>query len=87
MKFRGYFVEDIPRRKFLQMSLKGGIALAATPALMTELLSYKGSEKAGAKLTLDPQILKKTIKHALEKGGEFAEVYVENRISRSQASS
>lgn len=83
MKFRGYFVEDIPRRKFLQMSLKGGIALAATPALMTELLSYKGSGRAGAKLALDPQILKKTIKHALEKGGEFAEVYVENRISRS----
>ena len=71
MKFRGHFIEDIPRRKFLQMSLKGGIALAATPALMTELLSYKGSEKAGAKLALDPQILKKTIKHALEKGGEF----------------
>jgi len=83
MKFRGHFIEDIPRRKFLQMSLKGGIALAATPALMTELLSYKGSGKASAKLALDPQILSKTIKHALEKGGEFAEVYVENRISRS----
>ncbi len=81
MKYRGYFVEDIPRRKFLQMSLKGGIALAATPVLMTELLSYKGSEKAGAKLALDPQILKKTIKHALKKGGEFADVYVENKIS------
>jgi TldD protein len=83
MKFRGYFVEDIPRRKFLQMSLKGGIALAATPSLMAQLLSFTGTEKAGAKMVLDPQILSKAIKHALEKGGEFAEVYVENRISRS----
>ena len=83
MKFKGYFVEDIPRRKFLQMSLKGGIALAATPSLMTRLLSSQGSDKAGAKLALDPQLLRKVIKRALEKGGEFADIYVENRISRS----
>jgi len=83
MRFKGYFIEDIPRRKFLQMSLKGGIALAATPSLMTQLLSCKGSKSSKAKLELDPQILKKTIDQALAKGGEFAEIYIEDRISRT----
>ena len=82
MKLKGYFVEDIPRRKFLEMSLKGGIAVAATPSLMMQLLSCKSSKQASAKLELDPQILNSTIRKALEKGGEFADVYVENRISR-----
>lgn len=82
MKLKGYFVEDIPRRKFLEVGLKGGIAIAATPSLLMQLLACKGSNPAGAKLALDPQILNRTIKKALEKGGEFAEVYAENRISR-----
>lgn len=82
MKLKRYFVEDIPRRKFLQMSLKGGIALAATPSLMTQLLSCKGQKQVSARLELDPQMLTRTLQKALEKGGEFAEVYVENRISR-----
>lgn len=83
MRIKSYFIEDIPRRKFLQLSLKGGIALAATPSLMMKLLSSKGSETSKAKMKLDPQILQKTISHALAKGGEFAEVYVEDRISRN----
>jgi len=82
MKLKGYFVEDIPRRKFLEMSLKGGIAVAATPSLMMQLLSCKSSKQASVKLELDPQILNNTIRKAIEKGGEFADVYVENRISR-----
>ena len=83
MKIKKYFVEDIPRRKFLQMSLKGGIAMAATPALLTQLLSCKKTTSAGAKLEMDPQIYDRTIQKALEWGGEFADVYVENRISRN----
>jgi len=82
MKHKNYFVEDIPRRKFLKMSLKGGVAIAASPALMTQLLSCKGQKAPAAKLELDPGMLSKTIQKALEKGGEFADVYVENRISR-----
>lgn len=82
MKFKGYFVEDIPRRKFFEVGLKGGIAIAATPSFLMQLLSCKGSKPASAKLALDPQVLNRTIKKALEKGGEFAEVYAENRISR-----
>lgn len=83
MNIKRYFVEEVPRRKFLQMSLKGGVAFAAAPSLMTQLLSCKGQELSTEKLALDPQVLSKTISRALEKGGDFAEVYLENRISRS----
>jgi len=82
MKLKGYFVEDIPRRKFLELSLKGGAAIAATPSLMMQLLSCRGPSPGTAKLKIDPDILNKTIRKALEKGGEFADVYLENRISR-----
>lgn len=83
MKFKRNFVEDIPRRKFLEVSLKGGIALAATPALLSQLLSCKVVRTESAKVAIDPQILDRIIKKAIEKGGEFAEVYLEKRISRS----
>jgi TldD protein len=82
MKFKKYFAEGIPRRKFLETSIKGGIALAATPSLMMQLLSCKGVQKGSAKITIDPQVLNRVIQKALEKGGEFADVYLENRISR-----
>ncbi len=82
-RFNDFLVRDIPRRKFLQMSMKGGIALAATPALMTQLLSCKKSETVSAKLELGSEVFDRTIRKALERGGEFADVYVENRISRS----
>ena len=76
---KNYFVKDIPRRKFLEISLKGGIAIAATPSLMMHLLSSKAS---GAEPELDPQLLQKVIQHTLKEGGDFAEVYIEDRISR-----
>jgi TldD protein len=82
-KFKNFFVEDIPRRKFLQMSLKGGVAIAATPSLMMQLLSCKKAETVSTKMKLDPEVFNKTTRKALEKGGEFADVYVENRISRN----
>jgi TldD protein len=74
MKLKKYFVEEIPRRKFLETSLKGGIAIAATPSLLMQFLSCKSAQ---------PSLnLEKVIARALEKGGDFADVYVENRISR-----
>lgn len=82
-RFKNFFVEDIPRRKFLQMSLKGGVAIAATSSLMMQLLSCKKAETVSTEMKLDPEIFNKTIRKALEKGGEFADVYVENRISRN----
>jgi len=74
--------EFIPRRKFLELSFKSGIALAATPALLSQLLSCRGKEIASLKPTVDPQLLNQTIRLALEKGGDFSEVYLESRISR-----
>ncbi len=75
MKLKKFFVEEIPRRKFLETGLKGGIALAATPSLLMQLVSCKSAQ---------PQLnYNRVIGRALEKGGEFADIYVENRISRS----
>jgi TldD protein len=79
MSLKRYFVEDIPRRKFLEMSIKGGLALAATPALLRELLA--GQSIQGPQFTMDE--LNKVIRCALSKGGDFADIYIEHRISRS----
>ena len=79
-----YFAEGIPRRKFLELSLKGGAVLAATPSLMAHLLTnISPGELSGPAVKLDHGLLDKVIHKALEKGGEFADVYVENRISRT----
>jgi TldD protein len=74
---------EIPRRRFLELGFKGSLAVAATPALIAQLLSC--SPKGGVKspLALEPGLLDKVIRKALDQGGEFGEVYLENRISRS----
>ncbi len=82
MDYKQYFVKDIPRRQFLEMSVKGGVALAVTPVLMSQLLSCRGTEISKSAIDPDPELFKKTIAKALEKGGEFADIYLENRISR-----
>jgi len=81
MSMKRYFVGDIPRRKFLELSLKGGAVLVAAPSMMS-LLSCKGIPPEKEVLTVGKDILDKTISKALEKGGEFADVYMEHRISR-----
>jgi TldD protein len=83
MAIKRYFVRDIPRRKFLEISLKGGVALAATPALMSQLLSCRSEGPGDARIAVDPQLLDRTIAKALEKGGDFADVYLENRIAKN----
>ncbi len=75
-------VRDIPRRRFLELSMKGGLLIAATPALLTQLLSCRSGVKAQSGLEMDKEMLAKVIAKALEKGGDFADVYLENRISR-----
>ncbi|MBM3419523.1 MAG: TldD/PmbA family protein [Bacteroidetes bacterium] len=72
-------VRDIPRRKFLGMSLKGGLLVAATPALMTQLLSCRGKSQG---LDIDRETLSGVLAAALARGGDYADVYIENRISR-----
>jgi TldD protein len=82
MSMDKHTVRDIPRRKFLEMSMKGGLLIAATPALMTQLISCKSGVKPSSGMDMDKETLAKIISKALEKGGDFADVYLENRISR-----
>jgi TldD protein len=78
-----YQVRDIPRRKFLEMSIKGGMVLAATSPLLSQFLTScsPGAAPASANV-IDKALLNRVIARALAKGGDFAEVYVENRASR-----
>ncbi len=71
-------LKTLDRRKFLSLSLKGSLALAATPALVRSLLAGEPQS-----LQLPESLLKKAIATALKRGGDFADVYVENRITRS----
>ncbi len=82
MKKEEYGVRDIPRRRFLELSIKGGLLIAATPALLSQLVSCQSGVKVASGLDLDKEMLAKIIAKALEKGGDFADVYLENRISR-----
>ncbi len=77
-----YRVREIPRRKFLEMSIKGGLILAATPALISHLQSCSSPAIAGPGMDMDKSVLDKVIARALSQGGEFADVYLENRVSR-----
>jgi TldD protein len=79
-----YDVHDIPRREFLKWSLKSGIAVAAAPSIISAL-GCNIIDTGPGSTVIDPEMLKATIAHALRQGGEFAEVYVENRISRQIA--
>ena len=72
-------VEDIPRRRFLELGIKGGIVLAAAPSLLS--CAKKGAALPPPLFALED--LNRVIRRALAKGGEFAEVYIENRVSRS----
>jgi len=83
MNEKKYFVRDIPRRKFLEMSMKGGLLVAATPALLSQISSCEPQRMASEALSMDKETLNKVIAVALKNGGDFAEVYLENRSSRN----
>ncbi|HOE14916.1 MAG TPA: TldD/PmbA family protein [Candidatus Saccharicenans sp.] len=76
-----FFPESKPmgRRKFMTLGLQGAVAMALTPAMVKTLLA--GGNQA--KLEVPPELLQKVITSALKRGGDLAEVYVENRISRT----
>lgn len=57
MTIQSYFVEEIPRRKSIQMRLKGEVALASTPARMSQLLSCSGADQGQVDISVDPQLL------------------------------
>jgi TldD protein len=79
MNLRHYSVGDMPRRRFLELGLKGGALLAASPALVRRLLA----QDIPPKPQLAPEDLNRIIRQALAKGGDFADLYIEHRISRS----
>ena len=76
-----FFPESKPmgRRKFMTLGFQGAVAMALTPTMVKTLLAA-GNQ---AKLEVPPELLQKVIASALKRGGDFAEVYVENRISRT----
>ncbi len=57
--------------------------MATTPVLLSQLVSCKSMGASAAGLDIDKATLDKVIFTALEKGGDFAEVYLENRVSRN----
>jgi TldD protein len=83
MKDKTPKVRDIPRREFIQRSFQGGMALAAGPSLIRSLFEGEPAPGTEGPGKLDPQMLNRIIRFALDQGGEFAEVYVEHRITRS----
>lgn len=82
MKLQHFSVQDIPRRRFLELTMKGSLAVAATPALLSQLTSCRSATAGATVLDTDRDLISKVISKALEKGGDFSEVYIENRISR-----
>jgi TldD protein len=82
MKMEKHSVRDIPRRKFLEMSMKGGLVVAATPALLSQLISCRNGASVSSGIEMDKKMLDKVIAKALSKGGDFADVYLESRVSR-----
>jgi len=83
MNGKKYSVRDIPRRKFLELSMKGSLIVAATPALLSQLTSCKQQGLKASGMDVDKDSLDRIIAEALRNGGDFAEVYLENRNSRN----
>ncbi len=62
MELKGFTSKNIPRRKFLELSLKGGLLIAATPTLMSQLVSCKVDGSVGAGLSMGKDTLQRVIK-------------------------
>ena len=82
MKQHHFSVHDIPRRRFLELTMKGGLAVAVTPALLSQLTACQSGASSMTALDTDRDLISRVLKKALEKGGDFSEVYLENRVSR-----
>ena len=79
MSVRRFVTDGMPRRRFLELGLKGSVVLAAAPSIMS---CVKAGRRDGP-LALDKTMLDRVIRKALDRGGDFADVYAENRVSRS----
>ncbi len=77
---RKYF-KPIPRRKFLKASLTGGVIVATLP--VWKIFSFTDPPQdfhVNPACNLSKETLEKLIKIALQRGSEFAEVYVEYNV-------
>ena len=75
MEIRGYFVSDIPRRAFLERTLKGGLVLAAGPSMVSFLEGCAGREMASAKV--EEELLR-----VINEYGQSLKSFVENAGDR-----
>ncbi len=75
--------KGMTRREFVKKGIQGGIIVTATPVIMSSLLSGCAPSPVAPKVPwqLTPEILQKLLDVALSKGGDFADIYVEHRIS------
>ena len=65
MDVKGYFVSDIPRRAFLERTMKGGLVVAAGPTLLSLLEGCAPGEMANGGGEVDPHLLNSTIQRAM----------------------
>jgi TldD protein len=79
MSHRRTFAAGIPRRQFLEIGLKGGAVLVAAPSMLSCVKAGRRAEP----LPVDKALFDRVLRKALERGGDFADVYAENRVSRS----
>ena len=75
--------KGMTRREFVKKGIQGGIIVTATPVIMSSLLSGCAPSPVAPKVPwqLTPEILQKLLDVALSKGGDFADIYVEHRVS------
>lgn len=71
MKLQQFSVRDIPRRRFLELTMKGGVAVAVTPALLSQFTSCGPGAASVTALDADRDMISRVLKKALEKGGDF----------------
>ena len=80
---KSYF-NPISRRKFLKAGVTGGTIIATYPAWKLFAFSHPPDDfHINPAVNLSKETLDKLIEVALQKGGEFAEVYVEYTIDNS----
>ncbi|MBM3306210.1 MAG: TldD/PmbA family protein [Candidatus Aminicenantes bacterium] len=78
MSYLRSFTAGIPRRRFLELGLKGGAVLVAAPSMLSCVKAGRRAEP----LQVERATLDRVLRKALERGGDFADVYAENRVSR-----
>jgi len=79
------FEKPLTRRDFISYGMKGGVVLIATPTIASRLFTFPGEKtlEEGTIRALDEAEMKRLLSVALANGGDFAELYLENRRNTS----